>query len=76
MDESLQCECGNYNYWFFWYFARCKSCYNEYKIDRNPLNPSDVNYLMRRYNIEENNYSKNWEKFSGNFKNINKDNNE
>lgn len=66
MNENLVCECGNPKMWFFWDFCRCPKCLNEYKIIAyvNPLNPADVEleYVMRRFNKEENKYPEKWEK--------------
>lgn len=65
MDENLVCECGNNEMWFFWGFARCTQCYNEYKLGKtypDLIDNTEVEYLMRRWNKEENHYAINWER--------------
>lgn len=71
MDESVKCECGNTQFLYFWDYARCPKCFNEYKTtglverrDRSRKIPFSYNVVenwVRRYNTELNNYT-NWEK--------------
>jgi len=63
MEESMTCECGNNEFWYFWEFVRCPKCWNEYKrttIGRKKL----VEQWVRRFNKEENHYPENWEHVS------------
>jgi hypothetical protein len=67
MEEPLICECGHETFWFFWSFARCTKCFNEYKKtieewkfgDRNDPGPE---FWMRRFDKKKNQYHDNWEK--------------
>ena len=82
MDESLICECGNENFWFFWSYARCTKCFNEYKkvmteyylhgfggatSDVPDLKPE---FWMRRFDKTKNQYHDNWEKSKLTYKNV------
>jgi hypothetical protein len=58
MDESIKCECGNYDFWWFGGYVRCKSCYTEYK----KTGTKKVEYWLRRFNRSTKSYNKNWEK--------------
>jgi len=72
MNESFICECGNEKFWFFWSYARCTKCFNEYKrtlreavftggfggIESN----EGPEFWIRRFDIEKNQYHDNWEK--------------
>jgi len=57
MDKSISCECGKDHFWFFGAFVRCSNCLNEFKYK-----PRLKELWMRRWNMEEKRYSKNWEK--------------
>jgi hypothetical protein len=83
MEESLICECGNQNFWFFWGYARCTKCFNEYKYEwyedwSSPgggfggiESQSGPQFWMRRFDIEKNQYHDNWEKSKLTYKGIN-----
>lgn len=58
MDESLKCECGNEEFWFFWNYVRCPKCSNEYK--KTLTYKGEVEYWVRRWNKEEMKFN-NWE---------------
>jgi hypothetical protein len=73
MDESLVCECGNEEFWFFWSYARCTKCFNEYKREWRDSwttgfggggghNESMPEHWMRRFNKVKNQYHDNWER--------------
>ena len=67
MDESIKCECGSKDYWFFGDYVRCQKCYMEYKRELvNSLghNMIVVEYWKRRFNKETNSYNRNWEQFT------------
>lgn len=59
MDKSIICECNNSTFWYFSSYVRCVNCYNEFKYD------NITNELwLRRFNLEINQYNKNWEKYN------------
>lgn len=67
MDESVKCECGNTEFWYFWDRVRCPKCLNEYKTtemvyreDENHITRIAENWA-RKFNNETHIYS-NWEK--------------
>lgn len=68
MEESVKCECGNTQFWYFWDRVRCPHCHNEYKLTNFVLNfGGNVNQVtysgekwVRRFNNETHEYS-NWE---------------
>jgi len=75
MDESLICECGNENFWYFWEYVRCTKCFNEHKkmmVERYATggfgSSSDGStetypeFWMRRFDKKKNQYHNNWEK--------------
>ena len=65
MDESVKCECGNTEFWYFWDRVRCTSCLNEYKTTEFIVSESEYNSIkieerwIRRFNSETHQYS-NW----------------
>ena len=72
MNESLICECGNQNFWYFWTYVRCTKCFNEYKYEfyeddehfggfGGIENQSGPQYWMRRFDKSKNQYD-NWGK--------------
>ena len=70
MEESLICECGCNEFWFFWghnqEFVRCKNCLNEYKAEwhykfERRGSPVNKERWLRRFNNETKEYE-NWEK--------------
>ena len=72
MDESVKCECGNENFWYFWGYVRCPNCYNEYKqtiIEPNDRaiksarNPVIVENWVRRMNKVTHSFD-NWEHYN------------
>ena len=32
MEESVKCECGSTEFWYFWDRVHCPKCLNEYKM--------------------------------------------
>lgn len=61
MDESIICECGNSQFWYFGSFVRCSKCFIEIKQEEAK---NKVETWLRRFNKETNSYEKNWEKIS------------
>ena len=85
MEESLVCECGNEKFWFFWSYARCTKCFNEYKRTwpdtewPPPEAPGGFGgiernegpeHWMRRFDKEKNQYHDNWERSKITYKGI------
>jgi len=81
MEENLTCECGNETFWFFWSYARCTKCFNEYK--ETPYNSlgkppqggfggiehyDGPEYWLRRFDNVKNQYHNNWEHSKINYK--------
>jgi hypothetical protein len=63
MDESIKCECGGTDFWFFGEYVRCEKCFNEMK--ETISGRKKVKELwVRRFNHEKHKYNKNWEKTS------------
>jgi hypothetical protein len=69
MDESVKCECGSTEFWYFWDRVRCPHCLNEYK-QTEWVYHEDEHYDVRitekwtrKFNNETHEYS-NWKKVS------------
>jgi len=58
MNESFECECGNYEFWLDMKISimRCSKCYAEYKSNSRMI-------MQRKFNKNENNYPEKWDVF-------------
>ena len=69
MDESVKCECGNSEFWYFWDRVRCPKCLNEYKMTEKIISLDEYTEMkkeekwLRRFNNETHSYG-HWEKWN------------
>ena len=82
MEESLICECGHAQFWFFWKYARCTKCFNEYKRTQYQSLAGEnggfggieyyegPEFWMRRFDKDKKQYHDNWEKSKITYKGI------
>jgi len=67
LPKQLKCECGEWKFWFFGGYVICPQCLNRYKSTTyKDIDTDDtiIEFWLCRYNLEESQYNKNWEKYN------------